>query len=73
MTTSDVIFPFEILEEFILQDPSPASLAVWCLAGSHELLSFAGRLLYEKVALEQADDVVPFLTRLVSCGPILLM
>lgn len=66
MATSDVVLPLEILEELVVRDLSPASLAVWCRVGSRALLTFAGRHLYEEVTLTRGDDVVPFLRRLVS-------
>lgn len=66
---SNVILPIEVLREFVLRDLSPSSLARWCRVGSHDLLTFAGRLLYKTVTLKKADDVLPFIERLVSPRP----
>jgi hypothetical protein len=62
---SRLSIPLEILHEFVLHDVSYKSLKRWCLV-SRALLDFAGPLLYRNVVLDRTEDVVPFLTRLVS-------
>lgn len=60
----DIYWPLEFLYEFVLQDPSPASLARWCLV-SRALLAFAGPLLYHTVILTRPLSVLMFMIRLV--------
>jgi len=66
MSTSSLLstFPIEIVHEVIRNSNVP-TLANWTLV-SRAFLSFAGPLLYHTVTLERANDVIPFLRRLVS-------